>query len=204
MEVISSWRGRGDINSLIFYNYSRRSLFTNHLEMPVLPSDWNVASSNLQPISLLVSKMVPLRFTTSWFLATSLMRCSFCKSYMTWLIQLPFWLAIISTFPLWENQFSAVQLLSCVRFFVPHELQHARPPCPSPTPGVHPNPCLLSRWCHPTISSSVILFSSCLQSFPASGSFPMSQLFTSGGQNIAVSASTSGLPMNIQDWSPLG
>ena len=85
----------------------------------------------------------------------------------------------------------------------PHELHHARPPCPSPTPGVHPNPSPLSQWCHPTISSSVVPFSSCPQSFPASGSLQMSQLFTSGGQSIAVSASTSVLPMNIQDWSPL-
>ena len=86
----------------------------------------------------------------------------------------------------------------------PYELQHARPPCPSPTPGVHPNPCPLSRWCHPTISSSAVLFFSCLQSFPASGSFQMSQLFASGGQSIRVSASTSVLPMNTQDWTPLG
>ena len=86
----------------------------------------------------------------------------------------------------------------------PCELQHARPPCPSPTPGAYPNSCPLSCWCHPTISSSVITFSSCLQSFPASGSFPMSQLSTSGGQSIGVSASTSALPMNIQEWSPLG
>ena len=85
-----------------------------------------------------------------------------------------------------------------------HEPQHARPPCPSPTPGVHRNPCPLSQWCHPTISSSVIPFSSCLQSFPASGSFPMSQLFASGGQSIGVLASTSVLPVNSQDWSPLG
>ena len=85
-----------------------------------------------------------------------------------------------------------------------HELQHARPPCPSPTPRVHPNPCPSSRWCHPTISSSVVPFSSCPQSFPASGSFPMSQLFASGGQSIGVSASTSVLPMNTQDWSSLG
>ena len=84
-----------------------------------------------------------------------------------------------------------------------HELQHARPPCPSPTPGVYPNSCPLSRWCHPTISSKVIYFSSCPQSFPASESFPMSQLFASGGQNIGVSASTSVLPKNTQDWSPL-
>ena len=84
----------------------------------------------------------------------------------------------------------------------PHEPQHARPPCLSPTPGVHPNPSSLSRWCHPTISSSVVPFSSCPPSFLASGSFPMSQLFASGGQSIGVSASV--LPMNIQDRFPLG
>ena len=86
----------------------------------------------------------------------------------------------------------------------PHEPQHARPPCPSQTSRVHPNPCPLSRWCHPTISSSVVPFSSCPQSFPASGSFPMSQLFTWGGQSTEVSASASALPMNTQNWSPLG
>ena len=86
----------------------------------------------------------------------------------------------------------------------PHEPQHARPPCPSPTPGVHTNPCPLSRWCHPTISFSVVPFSSCPQSFPASGSFQMSQLFALGGQSIGVSASASVLPMTIQDWFPLG
>ena len=85
----------------------------------------------------------------------------------------------------------------------PHELQHARPPCPLPTPGVHPHPCPSNRWCHPTISSSVIPFSSSPQSLPASGSFQMSQLFTSGGQSIAVSASASVLPVNTQDWCPL-
>ena len=89
-------------------------------------------------------------------------------------------------------------------FLWPHELQHTRPPCPSPTPGVHPNSCPLSRWCHLTISSSVVSFSSCLQSFPTSGSFQMSQLLASGGQNIEVSASTSVLPMNTQEWFPLG
>ena len=88
-------------------------------------------------------------------------------------------------------------------FLRPHELQHARPPCPSPTAGVYPNPCPLSRWCHPTISSSVVAFS-CLQSFPSSGSFQMSQLFAAGGQSIRVSASTSVFPMNTQDWSPFG
>ena len=86
----------------------------------------------------------------------------------------------------------------------PHGLQHTRPPCLSPTPGVYSNSCPLSRWCHPTVSFSVVPFSSCLQSFPASGSFPMSQLFSSGSQSIGVSASTSILPMNIQDWFPLG
>ena len=85
----------------------------------------------------------------------------------------------------------------------PHEPQHLRPLCPSPTPRVYLNSCPLSQWCHPTISSSVVTFS-CPQSFPASGSFQMSQLFTSGGQSIGVSASTSVLPMNTQDWSPLG
>ena len=86
----------------------------------------------------------------------------------------------------------------------PHGLQHARPPCPSPTPGAYSNSCPLSLWWHPTISSSVIPFSSCPQSFPASGSFPMSQLSASGGQSIGASALASVLPMNIQDWFPLG
>ena len=86
----------------------------------------------------------------------------------------------------------------------PHGLQHSRPPCPSPTLGVYSNSCPLSRWGHPTISSSVVPFSSCLQSFPASGFFQMSQFFASGGQNIGVSASASVLTMNTQDWSPIG
>ena len=103
-------------------------------------------------------------------------------------------------------EFSSVQFSHSVMSdsFWSHELQHARPPCPSPTPGVHPNPCPSSQWCHPAISPSVIPFSSCPQSFPASGSFQMSQLFASGGQSIGASASTSVLPMNTQDWSPLG
>ena len=86
----------------------------------------------------------------------------------------------------------------------PHGLQHARPPCPSPTPRVYSNSCPLSWWCHPTVSSFVIPFSSCLQSFPASESLQMSQFFASGGQSVGVSASISVLPMNIQDWFPLG
>ena len=89
-------------------------------------------------------------------------------------------------------------------FLQPHESQHTRPPCPSPTPGVYSNTCPSSRWCHPAISSSVVPFSSCPQSLPASGSFPMSLFFASGGQSIGVSVSTSVLPMNNQDWFPLG
>ena len=106
----------------------------------------------------------------------------------------------------WRNvYFSSVQLLSRVRLFaIPWTApQHTRPPSPS-TPGVHPNPCPLSQWCYPTISSSVTPFSFCPLFFPASGSFPMSWLFTSGDQSIGVSASTSVPPMNTQDWSPLG
>ena len=100
--------------------------------------------------------------------------------------------------------FSSVQSLSPVRHFATHELQHARPPCPSQTPRVYSNSCPSSRWCHPAISSSAVPFSSCPQSLPASGSFPMSQLFSWGGQSIGVSVSASVLPMNTQDWSPSG
>ena len=97
-----------------------------------------------------------------------------------------------------------VQLLSCVRLFVTHGLQHTRPPCPPPTPKAWTDSCPLSQWCHTIISSSVVSFSSCLQSFPASGSFPISHLFTAGSQSIDVSASASVLPMNIQGCFPLG
>ena len=105
-----------------------------------------------------------------------------------------------------ENEIISVQFSHSVMSdsLWPHELQHARPPCPSPTPGVHSNSCPSSRWGHPVISSSVIPFSSCPHSLPASESFPMSQLFTWGGQSIGVSALASFLPMNTQDWSPLG
>ena len=111
------------------------------------------------------------------------------------------------------HQFSSVQLLSRVQLFVTPwitacqaslSIQHASPPCQSPTPRVHSNSRSSSRWCHPAISSSVVPFSSCPpQSLPASGSFPVSQFFTSGGQSIGISASTSVLPMNTQDWFPL-
>ena len=104
------------------------------------------------------------------------------------------------------NCFTSVQFNCSVLsdYLRPHESQHARPPCPSLNPGVHSNSCPLGRWCHPAISSSVIPFSSCPQSLPASGSFPMSQLFAWGDQSTEVSASASVLPMNTQDWSPLG
>ena len=105
-------------------------------------------------------------------------------------------------FPL-SVSFTSVQSLSRVQLFVT-PLPHTRLPCPSPNPRTYSNSCPLSRWCHLTISSSVIPFSSCLQSFPASGSFPVSQFFTSGEQSIGVSASASVLPMNVQDWFPLG
>ena len=104
-----------------------------------------------------------------------------------------------------ELRFSSIRF-SCLVMsdsLRPHELQHARLPCPSPTPRVYPNSCPLSRWCHPAISSSVVPFS-CPQSFPESGSFQMSQHFASGSQSTGVSASTWALPMNTQDWSPLG
>ena len=104
------------------------------------------------------------------------------------------------------STFSSVQFSRSVVSYSlqPHESQHARPTCPSPTLWVHPNSCPLSPWCHPAISSSVVPFSSCPPSLPASGSFPMSQLFASGGQCIGVSASASVPPMNTQDWPPLG
>ena len=105
---------------------------------------------------------------------------------------------VARTFTLFSSiQFSRSVVPDSLR---PHESQHTRPPYP--TPRVHPNSCASSRWCHPDISSSVVPFSSCPQSLPATGSFPMSQLFTSGGQSIGVSASASVLPMNTQDWSP--
>ena len=112
-----------------------------------------------------------------------------------------FWICLLFThfFPS-----SSVQKLSHVWLFVTHGRQNTRLPCPSPTPGAYSNSCPSKRWCHPTISSSVIPFSSCIQSFPASGSFPMSQFFTSGGQIIGVLASASVFPMNIRDWFPLG
>ena len=111
-----------------------------------------------------------------------------------------FW-SLHSCFSLSSVQFSHSVMSDSLR---PHGLQHARLPCPSPTPGAYSNSCPLHQWCHPTISSSVIPFSSHLQSFPASGSFPVGRFFKSDGQSIGVSASASVLPVNIQDWFPLG
>ena len=102
-----------------------------------------------------------------------------------------------------NHQFIPVQSLRPVRFFATHDLQHAKPPCPSPSPGVHSNPRPSSWWCHPAISSSVVSFTSCPQSLPASDSFPMSQHFVWGGQSTGVSGLASILPKNTQDWSPL-
>ena len=112
----------------------------------------------------------------------------------------------ISQFLMSVSRLSAVQFSRSVMYdsLQPHKSQHARPPCHSPTPGLYSNSCPLSWWCHPAISSSVVPFCSCLQSLPASGSFPMGQFFSSGGRSIGASASTSVLPMNTQDWSPLG
>ena len=135
-------------------------------------------------------------------LLTSLLCTTFSNPYSLSLTDYDYTIIVLDESSVFYIQFSSVSQLCPT--LQPHELQHTRPPCPSPTPRVHPNLCPLSRWCHPTISSSVVPFSSCPQSFPASGSFQMSQLFALGGQNIGVSASTSVLPMNTQDWSPLG
>ena len=133
------------------------------------------------------------------------------SAFLKLLIFLP---AILSPAYDWKIQPSILHYVLCISVqfsrsvvsdsWRPHGPQHARLPCPSPTPGVYPNSCPLTQWCHPTISSSVVPFTSCHQSFAAWGSFQMSQFFTWGGQSIGVSASTSVLPVNTQDWSPLG
>ena len=132
---------------------------------------------------------------------------SFCKR-----IQINFWIFsryfLLKGWWIWSLQyiFSSIQFSHSVvsESLQSHELQHARPPCPSPTPRAYPNSCPLSRQCHSTISSSVAPFPSSPQSFPASGSFQMSQLFASGGRSSGVSVSASVLPMNTQDWTSLG
>ena len=136
-------------------------------------------------------------------------RCA-CKISFSFLWSIPVWLyctlSVLLSMDIYTvSSFSSVQFSRSVvsHSLQPNKLQHTRPPRPSPTPGVHSNSCPLCRWCHPVISSSVVPFSG-PQSFPASGSFPMSQFFVSGGQSIEVSASASVLPMNSRDWFPLG
>ena len=144
-------------------------------------------------------------FHAFFFTAIYIIACSSWSS-----IFLTFFTALLKSYHCSLNffqnhQFSSVQFSHSVvsNSLRPHELQHTRPPCPSPTSRVHLNSCPLSQWCYPAISSSVVPFSSCPQSLPASDSFPMSQLFAQGGQSIRVSALSSVLPMNTWDWSPL-
>ena len=160
-----------------------------------------------------------LLFFPSWCAAKLLQSCqTLCATidcsppgssvYGILYARIPEWVARLSsrgTSPL-NDQFSSVQFSRSVMSdsFRPHELQHARPPCPSPTPSAYSNSRPSSWWCYPAISSSVVPSSSCPQSLPASGSFPVSQLFAWGGQSTGVSSSASVLPMNTQDWSLLG
>ena len=161
--------------------------------------------------------MTKLLITYDFGYATSLSLCFLgCKFYLLFSINnyrnymiklispnqiiISLWFSVFFPNIIHDSQFSCSVMSDSLQ---PHEPEHNRPPCPSPTLRVYPNPCPLSQWCHPIISSSLIPFS-CPQSFPASGCFQMSQLFTSGGQSIGVSASTSVPPMNTQDWSPLG
>ena len=182
-------------------SFSMSQLFTSGRQSTGASASWSVLPVNIQgwfPVRLtslvsLLSKELSRIFSSATIpkhkffgILPSLLSSS---HICTWLLERP------------SVQFTHSVLSDSLR---PHGLQHTRPPCPSTTPRVYPNSCPLSWWCHPTILSSVVLFSSCSQSFPASGSFQMSQLFASGGHRTGVSASTSVLPMNIQDWSPLG
>ena len=174
------------IGSWILNHWTRSPSSAVFLSSPHPPSTWHCQTfENLY--QLLSVKLYCLSVFTSEILHFS---------YLLWffsLCELPVYSVSV--------QFSHSVMFDSLQ---PHGPQHARLPCPSPTPGACSNSCLLSQWCHPTISSSVIPFSSLLQSFPASESFPLSQFFESGGQNIGVSASASVLPMNFQDWFPLG
>ena len=146
-----------------------------------------------QPLLLLPSVFPSIRvFSNESTLHIRWLKC--------WSFSNSFPMNIQDRFPFTSVHFSRSVVSNSFR---PHESQHTRPPCPSPSPGVHSNSCPSRRWCHPANSSSVIPFSCCPQSLPASGSFPMSQLFTWDGQSIGISASASVLPMNTQDWSPL-
>ena len=162
------------------------------------PMDWSPPGSPVHEIlqaTILEGVAIPTSRGSSW------PRDRTCISYVSYI-----GFMIIPPGKPHQHVFSSVQFSCSVvsDSLQPHEQQHARPPWPSPTPGVYPNSCPLSRWFHLTISSSVIPFSFCLQSFPTSGSFQMNQFFPSGGQNIGVSASTSVLLVNTQDWFPLG
>ena len=149
------------------------------------------------------SKELSLPSSNSLHIQSSLAKTSFCLQLQNYKILCN---ANLPSLPLKAPFTSSVQFNHSVvsDSLRPHGLKHARPPCPSPTPGACSNSCPSSRWWHPNISSSVVPYSSCLQAFPASGSFPMSQFFTLGGQSIGASVSASVLPMNIQDWYSLG
>ena len=153
------------------------------------------------PINTFISPLVHQHVVMSiyWLLQRVLLRKWACR--YTFKLVLLLHLNVFPQVKLLDHKFSWSVMSNSLR---PHGLQHARPPYPSPAPGAYSNSCPLSQWCHPTISSFVVPFSSCLQSFPASGSFQMSQFFASGGQSIGLSALASVLPMNIQDWFPLG
>ena len=178
------------------FHYKRisesRSVVSDSLQPNGLYSPWNSPGQNTGMCSLyLLQGIFPTQGS------------NLCLLHCRWILcLLSHWGILAYNMHLWHSvQFSHSVVSDSLP---PKEPQHARSPCPSPTPRVYPNSCPLSWWCHPTISSSVVPFSSCPQSFPASGSFPMSHLFTSDDQSIGVSATTSVLPMNTPDWSPLG
>ena len=170
-------------------------MLPNHLVLCYLLLLSSIFPVREDPIRVFFNELaLHIRWPTYWSFSFSI---SPSNEYSE--VSLFFFLSNFSAFS--SAQLSCSVLSNCLQ---PHESQQARPPCPSPTPGVHSNSLPWSRWCHPAISSSVIPFSSCPQSLPASASFPMSQLFAWGGQSIGVSVSASFLPMNTQDWSPLG
>ena len=187
---------------LTMENFTKKKLFCESYILPKIKKKnewahtytkrvWLICREDIYKIKLTLHfKPTPSRVTFLWHFSLSRIRVEYARNRLLFLKQL-----------LSSVQFSRSVLSDYLR---PHESQHARPPCPSPTPGVDSNSCPLSRWCHPAISSSVVPFSSCPPSLPASGFFPMSQLFTWGGQSIGVSASASVLPMHTQDWSPSG
>ena len=163
-------------------------VFSNELALCIRwPKYWSFSFTSVLPMN--IQGWFPLGLTGS---------IALLSNRLSWLF---------SSTTVWKHQFFNAQFSSVAQLCLtlkPHRLQHARPPCPSPTPRACSNSCPLSRCCHPTISSSVVPFSSHLQSFPASGTFPRSQFLPSGGQSIGVSASALVLPMTIQHWFPLG